>query len=459
MNRDMLDITKKARAYDKALKRAKEWMAGKYGHYVSDTPQEIAEFIFPELKENEDEKMWKAIYNALKYLETELSWDFLDDVDILDVYAWLKKQSEMNIQNNKPFKIESDKFYFCIKDYFAGGCYRSKKGDIVLAKNGMNMMGLSPEQASEYFIPINPFKEHVVVDWFEKEREKSQGKSALEALQEKRVNNANKIEPKFKYDDFILDKRGIVYKVIGIYDVTKNIYCLKRLHDNVLLQGSISIVDNEYHLWTIDDAKEGDVLSYVTDEEDLWIMLYWSLYEPYEGHVHYHALLVNDNFSDKGTCCIDIDYLKPATKEQRELLFTKMKEAGYEWNFDKKELKKIEDVPENYKQQVMSEMTNLVKDYIQQKPIWSEEDNKRINRIYDFLWKHKRGFSAIIWQIEEDANWLKSLKDRYTWKPTEEQINAIRLARSFVTDDSSDNPTLSEILLELEKQLKKIMEE
>ena len=48
----------------------------------------------------------------------------------------------------------------------------------------------------------------------------------------------------------------------------------------------------------------------------------------------------------------------------------------------------------------------------EQRIAWSEEDDKRINRIYDFLWKHKRGFSAIIWQIEEDANWLKSLKER-----------------------------------------------
>ena len=100
------------------------------------------------------------------------------------------------------------------------------------------------------------------------------------------------------------------------------------------------IIEKEYHPWTIQDARDGDVLAYVTDEEDLWIMIYWSLYEPYEGHVHYHALLVNDDFSDKGTCCICISDLKPATKEQRELLFQKMKEAGYEWDEKKKELNK-----------------------------------------------------------------------------------------------------------------------
>lgn len=106
-------------------------------------------------------------------------------------------------------------------------------------------------------------------------------------------------------------------------------------------------VDKSAHLWTINDAKDGDVLSYVTDEEDLWIMIYWSLYEPYEGHVHYHALLVNDNFGDKGTCCICIDDLKPATKEQRDLLFKKMKEADYEWDAENKELKELEEISGN----------------------------------------------------------------------------------------------------------------
>ncbi len=34
--------------------------------------------------------------------------------------------------------------------------------------------------------------------------------------------------------------------------------------------------------------------------------------------------------------------IHPATKEQRDLLFQKMEEAGYEWDGEKKELKKIE---------------------------------------------------------------------------------------------------------------------
>lgn len=54
---------------------------------------------------------------------------------------------------------------------------------------------------------------------------------------------------------------------------------------------------------------------------------------------------------------------------------------------------------------------------------------------------------------------LKKIEKNPFWKPSDEQIKAIRLARTFVTDDFGDNPTLSEILIELEKQLNKYKEE
>ena len=47
----------------------------------------------------------------------------------------------------------------------------------------------------------------------------------------------------------------------------------------------------------------------------------------------------------------------------------------------------------------------------------------------------------------------------HQWKPSEEQMKALKIAQSFVVDDFSENPTLSEILKALYKQLKKLMEE
>ena len=63
----------------------------------------------------------------------------------------------------------------------------------------------------------------------------------------------------------------------------------------------------------------------------------------------------------------------PATKEQREILMKAMTDAGYEWDAEKKELKKIGE-SENIKNQIMSEITDLVKDYIRQKSTCDNED-------------------------------------------------------------------------------------
>jgi hypothetical protein len=192
----------------------------------------------------------------------------------------------------------------------------------------------------------------------------------------------NKVEPKFKVGDWITD--GVRKCKIYFIDDTQYWYA-----KNCIL-GSIEKVNKQYRLWTIEDTKEGDVLA-----EDSCIFIIEKM-NP-NGTAIVHCCLFDDGEFDStgSTLGFDVDSTKPASKEQRDLLFQKMQESGYEWDAEEKVLKKIED-------------------YIQQKP---------------------------------------------TWKPTEKQINAIRLARSFVTDDFGDNPTLSEVLKELEEQLKKIMEE
>ena len=153
---------------------------------------------------------------------------------------------------------------------------------------------------------------------------------------ERQCNNADKFKPKFNVGDWVVNKFGDSWHIDSFDKKNYQVSDGKGNYNYFPI-----LKQDEMHLWSIEDAKEGDVLSYETDEGDLWIMLYWSLYEPYEGHVHYHALLVNDDFTDKGTCCICIDNLKPATIEQHELLFRKMKEEGYQWDKNKKELIKL----------------------------------------------------------------------------------------------------------------------
>ena len=100
----------------------------------------------------------------------------------------------------------------------------------------------------------------------------------------------------------------------------------------------------------------------------------------------------------------DRDFV-PATREQRDLFFQKMKEAGYEWNAKKKELKKIE-----------------------QKSSWSEEDEEVHRKCICAMRASACGFPEEEKFVEQVDNWLKSLKDkvqpqpRQKWSEEDENI-------------------------------------
>lgn len=85
----MTDL-EKAKAYDEALRRCKEWSEGKYGHSVDDTPKDIAEYIFPELAESDDERIRKDLIQ-LTY-KVYANTDYLTCVEQEKMLAWLEKQ-------------------------------------------------------------------------------------------------------------------------------------------------------------------------------------------------------------------------------------------------------------------------------------------------------------------------------------------------------------------------------
>ena len=78
----------KAKAYDEAIERAKK----SYGN-------RIAEEIFPELKESDDERIKKAI---IEFFESEDDNTTYSLVRKKDIIAWLKKQGKNSIDKTKP---------------------------------------------------------------------------------------------------------------------------------------------------------------------------------------------------------------------------------------------------------------------------------------------------------------------------------------------------------------------
>jgi len=81
---------------------------------------------------------------------------------------------------------------------------------------------------------------------------------------------------------------------------------------------------------------------------------------------------------------------------------------------------------------------------------WSEEDENHVISLLERLEGLCRNeFERTRFAINEDQDWLKSLKDRYTWKPSEEQMITLRQIISGCSYDF-------EPLVELEEQLKKL---
>lgn len=163
-----------------------------------------------------------------------------------------------------------------------------------------------------------------IIAWLEKQGEKH-GKSALEAIKEEKADNANKIEPKFKVGQWIVwqDK---------CYKVNYN-GCGYELVDQNGLSTSLEYgtIDENAHIWDITkDAKDGDILA---SKRTSCVLIFKG--RDGTSFISYYNTSIDSN-DDWNR----VNFL-PATKEQRELLFAKMKKDGYKWDVNNKQLIKL----------------------------------------------------------------------------------------------------------------------
>ena len=217
-------------------------------------------------------------------------------------------------------------------------------------------------------------------------------------------------KPKFKVGDWIYHNNG--YR--GPYLITNINEHGVELDNNIRIK--IEDCYDYHHLWTIQDAKKGDVLCC----ESGWTCIFKSLNS---NNVSFNSYCFMDKdgwFCERGSegHTLEKSFIKayngniyPATKEQRDLLFTKMKESGYEWDAEKKELKKIEQNPIDYKDELKKCRENplyFFDKYVKLKERelnWSKED--------------ERCYAFILSSLEEKYSnkgdvytWFKSLKQR-----------------------------------------------
>ena len=381
--------------YEQKYKEALGWMQKLYDGLHGAT-KEDAEHYFPELKENEDEKIRKQILSFLK----EFECDHYRNLDFSSWIAWLEKQGECVIDcpqnhqdsnrpsggivledfnggegfyklnlaylnkkqveeveemvrewNKEPCTSEEDikdciglcltdadeqrfkNYHTNLRDCLA---WLEKQGeqktntDVPTREVILSIWDLGNEWkeitngciSTEYGTQLNYIQKH----WHESEyySKEKQGEQIL-------ANSAKtcKIELKFKAGDWVVHKFGFVWHVDS-FD-KKNYQVSNGEGDDCYFKIS---KQDEFHLWTIDDAKDGDVL--VCDSKygqqigivkryvgkfggcDMCFKTY--CFVDWEGN-----FLVGEHIGSRD--------IHPATKEQRVLLFQKMKEAGYEWDY------------------------------------------------------------------------------------------------------------------------------
>ena len=249
------------------------------------------EEMFPELKESEDGKIKQEL---IEYHKAQAFLDGKPNNKHVKFVAWLEKKIE-------PTDIPAD---------------------AVLDGN----------------------KDGLIADTIRCKREKQDEQSPI----------VDKIEPKFKIGDIITNG-----KIIGKVDENEN----NKYHgwfgydkDLNVHYSDIPDVEN-WHKWTIQDAKDGDV---VADKSDGAIGIFQSIGHHPDGgiyndpsycflHCRYDYGFFYADFEDGNT--IDSDNLVPATKEQRDTLMKEMADAGYTFDFEKKELKKIEQKPTEWSEE------------------------------------------------------------------------------------------------------------
>ena len=366
------------KAYKNALAHAREI------HRNEGEKRRDMEWLFPELKESEDERIRKGLINYFNHHKNGINIFYgIKGDDILD---WLERQSESSDQIRYWTEEEIEPI---ISDYLRGAehyggmiarlrCLKPKSLEKQAQKSTIEM------KSAEESLGIDSDTYNEIVDECIYGEQKSQRMISAEAKEAMYDKPADKVEPKFNIDDWVVYYRNDSSReVLQVYDIRDGRYYFT---DNVHFSWSVKECDEKSHLWTIQDAKfkclnDNLFSSHCFMDHEGWFC---------EDGGQAHTL-------DNRIC----GEIYPATNEQCDTLMKAMADAGYTFDFDKRELKKIE----------------------QKSAEWSEEDEKKFADACIMLdWYKGNNW----WTAQYIKDWLKSLKDRYTWKPSDEQMEALK---------------------------------
>ena len=279
-----MTIEEKAKAYDEAIERAKYYYnEGKTLEYATD----VASYIFPKLKESEDEGINKSIIAILN--------NYIDDSNTFKhkMIAWLEKQGEPKSDKVEPMVYNH---YIMSNPNFFQWIYE-------------RLVHVYNENPNEHYMLSL--------------------KERIEDMQK----SSDKVESKFKVGDWVVKKSG------NPFEDNRKFARINMIDKEKLWFDCGTWLEDKYlRLWTIQDAKDGDVLASSLDNKPF--IFNGCLDSIYVGA--YGGLSFSDKFitTDNQPLYHFWDAkinVRPATKEETKRLFNNMKEAGYKWDADKKE--------------------------------------------------------------------------------------------------------------------------
>lgn len=144
---------------------------------------------------------------------------------------------------------------------------------------------------------------------------------------------ADKAEPKFNEGDWIVFN-GLVLHIDEIVDGYYRTITIDDIPSSYDWD-----IDRAARLWTIKDAKDGDILVCGEDKRPFIFKGLLDKFHP-KNPVAYCGIDSRGIFTiSSGDRWWTYEKVMPASKQKIDFLFAKMKEAGYVWNPDTKELK------------------------------------------------------------------------------------------------------------------------
>lgn len=360
--------------YEQALEKARQLCA-----YPTTQPfiRDLQD-LFPELRESDDERIRKAI---IKVFALHKDYEVFFGASVEDIHAWLERQGDLTIrfftdefewalgriiafwnQNHKDGKYDENELMSYIK-------VRETELVKLFADNvcKVSLSDCSEEYRKAYYDGYNKCNR----DWLKiKDISVYEYNKSAEILLGGQVEQkpADMVEPKFKVGDWIINnEHNNVAKVLEINNEEYRLdYC------DTVGTISIALIDNDYHLWTIQDAKSGDII-YTPKGcgvEGIFLIEGWKKVEDTGrtlcSDIGYRV--DDDEIIAGGLGAIwwkgVIDPFYPATKEQRDLLFEKIREKGFEYDSKKKRYIRKK-VPKEYSIIIDGVRHNLIKPEIE----------------------------------------------------------------------------------------------